>query len=619
MNETTTEAKPKPETEAEPETQPLRIEDYALIGDCRTGALVGINGSIDWLCWPRFDSEACLAALLGTSKNGRWLIAPAQEAIRVTRSYRSHTMVLETIFETAEATVAIIDFMPAGGDPSSIVRRVEGRRGSTAMHMHLRLRFDYGSSTPWVTKLADGTGIGAIVGANFVALRTSVPMEGEDHATIAKFTVEEGQSTDFCLTWGQSNLPPPEPIDTAQALEETEEYWRTWSERCQYKGRYREEVLRSLLTLKALTYAPTGGIVAAVTTSLPEQLGGSRNWDYRYCWLRDATLTLIALMQGGYTEEAEAWRDWLHRAIAGNPDELQIMYGIAGERRLIEWSPSWLPGYQGASPVRIGNAASEQLQLDVYGEVMGALSIARHAGLAEPEEAWPMQVRFIEHLEAIWDQPDDGIWEVRGDRRHFTHSKVMAWLAVDRALRDAESFDMAAPLDRWRALRDHMHAVICERGFDTKLNSFVQSFGSTALDASLLLIPQTGFLPADDPRVAGTIEAIERDLLVDGFVLRYRTETGTDGLPPGEGAFLPCSFWLADAYALQGRNDKAGVLFERLIALSNDVGLLSEEYDPGAGRLVGNMPQAFSHLALIGTALNMQHRGMADRHEAMGA
>ena len=593
--------------------QPLPIEDYALLGNCATGALVGRNGSIDWLCWPRFDSDACFAALLGTSRNGRWIIAPSGPVLRVSRAYRGDTMVLETLFETAEGAVALIDFMPVGGGASSILRRAEGRRGRVAMSMELVLRFDYGSTIPWVTRLEDGPGISAISGPNLVALRTAVPLRGEDRSTRADFVVAEGGSADFALLWGPSHRPPPPSPDLGAALHETEAFWEEWTGRCGYQGPWRGPVIRSLLTLKALTDAETGGIVAAPTTSLPEQLGGSRNWDYRYCWLRDATLTLVALMEGGYYDEAQAWRGWLHRAVAGDARDLQIMYGIAGERRLSEWTADWLAGYQGAAPVRIGNAASEQLQLDIYGEVMDALHLARQGGLVQPASAWPLQRQMVEHLETIWNRPDDGIWEVRGGRRHFTHSKVMAWVALDRSLRDAEAFGLDGPLERWRGLRDTMHAEICRKGFDPGRDSFTQSYGSPDLDASLLLLPQVGFLPVDDPRIVGTVRAIERELLVDGLVQRYRTEAGADGLPPGEGAFLPCSFWLVDVYTLQGRDDEARTLFERLLGLANEVGLLSEEYDARAGRLVGNFPQAFSHLSVIGSALNMQRRGPAQR------
>jgi len=587
----------------------LPIEQYALIGDCLTGALVGRNGSIDWLCWPRFDSGACFAALLGTSRHGRWLLAPQDGAARVERSYRGDTLILETVFTTVDGSVAIIDFMPIGREHSSVARVVEGRGGRVALKFELILRFDYGSATPWVTKLADDSGICAVVGPNTAVLRTPIPMVGRGQASVAEFSVGAGERLAFTLSWGPSHLAPPPAYDALAALGRTETFWRDWAARCEYQGAWRKPVLRSLLTLKALTYAPTGGIVAALTTSLPESLGGSRNWDYRYCWLRDATLTLIALMEGGYYEEAKAWRDWLQRSVAGNPDELQIMYGIAGERRLVEWTPSWLPGYQGAAPVRIGNAASDQLQLDVFGEVIGALHHARTRELATPESAWPVGIAFVEHLETIWDRPDDGIWEVRGGRRQFTHSKVMAWVALDRAIRDVEAFHLEAPVARWRALRERIHAEVCARGYDAKRGSFTQSFGNPELDASLLLIPQTGFLPIDDPRVTNTIAAIERELLVDGFVLRYQTGHGVDGLPPGEGAFLPCSFWLADAYNLQGRVADGRVLFERLLGLANDVGLLAEEYDPHARRQVGNFPQAFSHLSLIGSALNMARIG----------
>ncbi len=582
--------------------QPMRIEDYALIGDCLSGALVGRNGSIDWLCWPRFDSDACFAALLGTSRHGRWLLAPADRAAAVSRSYRDDTMVLETVYETAGGTVAVIDFMPTERGASSIVRRVEGRAGKVPVHMELTLRFDYGSSIPWVTQIEGGNGVQAVCGPSLVVLRTDVELEGRDSSTVADVEIGAGESVDFTLTWGPSHLPLPAPFDAGEALARTEAFWRDWSARCKYRGAWMKPIMRSLLTLKAMIYAPTGGIVAALTTSLPEQLGGPRNWDYRYCWLRDSSLTLMALMRGGYYDEAQAWRDWLHRTAAGSPADLQIMYGIAGERRLVEWTATWLPGYEGAAPVRVGNAASEQLQLDVYGEMSHALHLARVGGLDERPSAWAMQSLFVEHLIDIWEQPDDGIWEVRGGRRHFTHSKVMAWVAVDHAVRDAEAYGYPAPLDRWREVRERMHALICEKGFDAARNTFTQSFGHPELDASLLLLPVVHFLPANDPRMLGTVAAIERELLVDGFVLRYRTQAGADGLPPGEGAFLPCSFWLADIYALQGREAEARALFERLLGLANDVGLLSEEYDPAAKRQVGNFPQAFSHLALIRTA-----------------
>jgi GH15 family glucan-1,4-alpha-glucosidase len=592
--------------------RPLPIEDYALIGDCRTAALVGRNGSIDWLCWPHFNSDACFAALLGSPDHGRWLIAPSNPQVRAHRSYRGDTKILETSFDATEGSVVVIDFMPIGLDTFSIVRRIEGRRGQVAMEMQLTLRFEYGSVTPWVTRLIDETGIEALAGPNRVVLRSSVPVYGEEKKTVARFTVSENEAVEFVLSWNRSHLPLPTAFDTADALSKTEAFWRDWSERCTYKGPWLKPVLRSLLTLKALSFFPTGAIVAAPTTSLPEAIGGTRNWDYRFCWLRDAALTLVALMAGGYIEEARAWRHWLYRSIAGDPEDLQIMYGLGGERRLQEWSPSWLPGYKGSFPVRIGNKASEQLQLDTYGELMLSLSIGRRHGLIAKRVGWEVQTKFMEHLEQIWDQPDEGIWEVRGGRRQFTHSKVMAWLAFDCTVRDAETSGMEGPIDRWRKLRDHMHSVICDKGFDTARNSFTQSFGSTELDASLLLIPLVGFLPPKDSRVVGTVKAIEKDLLADGFVLRYRTESGTDGLPPGEGVFLPCSFWLADVYHLQGRNEEALALFQRLLALCNDVGLLSEEYDPRTKRLVGNFPQAFSHLEVVRTALALRGLNVVD-------
>ena len=592
---------------------PLAIEDYALIGDCTTAALVGRNGSIDWLCWPRFDSNACFAALLGTSEHGRWRIGPADPAPRVSRAYRDGTMVLETVFDTADGRVALIDFMPVNQSDSSIIRLVEGRRGKVAMRSHLTLRFDYGATVPWVTRLEGGSGVSAIAGPSRVVLRSPVALQGEDFATVAEFDVVEGECVPFVLTHGLSHLPAPAAVDWQAALRETEEFWCGWTARSSYKGHWREPVQRSLLTLKALTYAQTGGIVAAPTTSLPEQIGGQRNWDYRYCWLRDATLTLMAFMSAGYIEEAQAWRAWLQRSVAGSPNQIQIMYGLSGERQLIEWEVPWLPGYQGAAPVRIGNAAAGQLQLDVYGEMIDALYQSRQHVLSSVASAWAQQQKLIEHLERIWQQPDDGIWEVRGGRRHFTYSKIMAWVALDRTVRDAERFKLQAPMERWRQVRDQMHAMICEHGFDSSRNTFTQSFGGNELDASLLMIPIVGFLPPDDPRVLGTVAAIERELMVDGLVLRYRTTSDVDGLPPGEGVFLPCSFWLADNYALQNRDAEARALFERLLSLRNDVGLLSEEYDPQAKRQVGNFPQAFSHLALIGTALNLHDIGPAQR------
>lgn len=601
------------EAEFTPRDTPLAIEDYALIGDCMTAALVGIDGAIDWLCLPRFDAPACFAALLGQSENGSWLIAPRHHQQRVHRSYRDGTLILETIFTTPEGEVALIDAMPFGRAGSCVVRRVEGRRGRVAMRLHLKLRFNFGATTPWVTREEGGNGIVAVAGPDMVTLRGPVRLHGRRLATVAKFDVGEGEALTFVLSHGQSHLSPSEPIDGAAALAETEAAWRQWSAKCTYDGKWKEAVLRSLIVLKALTYAPTGGIVAAPTTSLPEQLGGIRNWDYRYCWLRDATLTLMALMGGGYYGEAQAWRDWLHRAVAGNADELQIMYGVAGERNLREWEAGWLPGYQGARPVRIGNAASGQLQVDIYGEVMDALHQARAGGLDVPATAWELQVNMLQHLESIWQEKDEGLWEVRGGRRHFVHSKMMAWVAMDRAVQDMEQYSLPGPVARWRAVRDAIHDDVCARGFNAGKNSFTQSYGSDELDASLLLMPVVGFLPAKDARVRGTVAAIVRELANGDFVLRYRSETGVDGLPPGQGMFLPCSFWLADAMVLQGRTQEAEALFERLLGLRNDVGLISEEYDPRYGRLVGNFPQAFSHLGIVNTALNLRDRRAADQ------
>jgi GH15 family glucan-1,4-alpha-glucosidase len=584
------------------------VEDYAIIGDCATAALVGLNGSIDWLCWPRFDSGACFAALLGQARNGRWSLCAADASARMARAYVADTMVLETVFTTATGAFAVIDFMPVHAAATSVVRIIEGRRGTVPIRMNLTLRFDYGSSVPWVSRLADDSGIVAIAGRNLVVLRASVELHGEGLSTTSDFQIAAQERAWFVLSHGQSHQPPPGLVDADTALGQTIAFWRDWSARCTYRGERREAVIRSLLTLKAMTFAETGAIVAAPTTSLPEQLGGSRNWDYRYCWIRDATLTLAAFMGAGYFDEANAWREWLHRALAGAPDDLQIMYGIFGERRLAEWEVPWLPGYQGAAPVRIGNAASGQLQLDVWGEMMGALHLAREGGLTAWPSGWDMQRTALEHLEQIWLEPDDGIWEVRGGRRHFTHSKVMAWVAFDRTIKDAEKYQLEAPLERWRSVRDEIHRTVCERGYNTKKAAFTQSFAGDELDASLLLIPHVGFLPVTDPRVAGTIAAIERELLIDGFVMRYRTESGADGLPAGEGVFIPCSFWLADAYLLQGRDAEANALIDRLLALRNDVGLLSEEYDTKAGRQVGNFPQAFSHLSLVQSVLVEESR-----------
>lgn len=597
---------------------PNDIEHYALIGDCTTAALVGRDGSVDWLCWPRFDSAACFAALLGGPEHGRFKLAPADAACSVKRSYRAGSLVLETVFDCEGGQVALIDFMVPEEPCGTLVRIVEGRRGVVPMQLDLALRFDYGLSIPWVTRRKGGNGFVAVAGPELVVLRTPVALHGRDLRTVSEFTVREGDRISFVLTHGPSHLPPPISVDAEDALYATEEYWANWSGRCTYDGPWADVVQRSLLTLKCLTYAPTGGIVAAPTTSLPEALGGVRNWDYRFCWLRDATITLFAFMAAGYTEEAGAWAGWLHRSIAGSPEQVQIMYGIAGERRLEETEVPWLPGYQGAAPVRVGNAAATQLQLDVYGEVMDALHQARSAKLLTNPQSWSLQCALLEHLEEIWQQPDEGLWETRGGRKHFTFSKVMAWVAFDRGIKDAEIHGLEAPLDRWRQVRDQMHATVCQEGYDKKLGSFTQSFGDPALDASLLLIPLVGFLPHDDPRVQGTVRVVERELLVDGFVLRYRTESGGDGLPGGEGAFLACSFWLASAWHMQGRRAEAKALFERLLGLCNDVGLLSEEYDPQAKRMTGNFPQAFSHVALITTALTLAGEAQ-DRKEPMQA
>ena len=586
-----------------------RIEDYALIGDFQTAALVARDGSIDWLCWPRFDSAACFAALLGTPEHGRWKIAPAEARAKITRHYQDGTLVLETEFSTASGTVSVIDFMPVRESVSDLVRLVVGRHGRVRMEMELALRFDYGSSVPWVTKLGDGDqGIRAIAGPDMAVLRTPVELRGVGLKTKADFEVREGTTIPFVLTHAPSHLEPPKPIDATKALEETVDFWRRWSGKCSIAGRWAEPIRRSLITLKALIYAPTGGMVAAPTTSLPERIGGVRNWDYRFCWLRDATITLQALMYAGYFDEADAWRRWLERAVAGSPDQAQIMYGLGGERRLTELTLDWLPGYQGAAPVRIGNAAASQLQLDVYGEVMDALHQARKGSVAPDDAAWNVQRALVVHLEKIWHLPDEGLWEVRSGRRQFTYSKIMAWVALDRAIKGVENFGLEGPVDRWRETRKRIHDDVCTHGYNAKLRSFVQSYGSDELDASLLLIPVTGFLPADDPRVHGTVEAIRSGLMAEGFVRRYHTHSARDGLPPGEGVFLACSFWLADSLALQKRWDEATELFERLLALRNDVGLLAEEFDPRERRMLGNFPQAFSHVALVNTAYNLSAR-----------
>jgi GH15 family glucan-1,4-alpha-glucosidase len=596
--------------------QALPIEDYAMIGDRLTAAIIGCNGSMDWLCLPRFDSGACFAALVGGPENGFWRIAPKADT-RGTRLYREGTMVLETRFETPEGAAVVIDFMVPELASTHVFRVVRGVRGHVAMAMQMALRFDYGMSIPWVTKLpADqGSGIVAIAGPDLVVLRSAVHLHGRDMTTLADFTVRAGQTISFQFSHGPSHLPPPAAMDAEAALLCTEAYWREFSGRCTYAGpgaefpRWKQAVDRSLLTLKALSYAPTGGIVAAPTTSLPESLGGGRNWDYRYCWLRDATLVLLSLMGAGYNEEAVQWRDWLQRTIAGSAAQLQIMYGLSGERRLDEWEVPWLAGYQGAKPVRIGNAASSQVQLDVYGEVLECLHQSRHHGMGPPSHGWSLQRGIVDHLMSIWEQPDEGMWEVRGGARQFTVSKVMAWVALDRMIKDAKRYRLSGDVAQWRAVRDRIRADVLEKGFDSSRNTFTQSFGAPALDASLLLMSRAGFLPPDDPRIRGTVAAVEKSLLVDGFVLRYQTEDGVDGLAPGEGAFLACTFWLADAYVEQGRRREAIDLFERMLDLRNDVGLLAEEYDPVAKRQVGNFPQAFSHVGLVGTAMTLMGKG----------
>jgi len=579
------------------------IEDYALIGDCRTAALVSREGSIDWYCCPRFDSEACFAALLGKPEHGRWSIAPDAPA-RITRRYRPKTLVLETHFETEEGAATLIDFMPLDGRHSTIVRLVRGTRGRVSMGTELILRFGYGAVVPWVTSLEDG-GIRAIAGPDMMVLRTPVQLRGVDMTTVGTFVIYKDETIPFVLSYYPSHRPLHVSFDPSTALHDTEAFWQEWSSKCRPAGPWSEVVVRSMITLKALTYAPTGGMVAAPTTSLPEQLGGKRNWDYRYCWLRDATLVLLGAMNAGYFDEAQAWREWLLRAVAGSPDQLQIMYGIAGERRLTEWTAPWLPGYESSAPVRIGNAAHSQLQLDVFGEIMDVHHQARRRGLSTNVSGWNAQLAFLNHLQKIWREPDEGIWEVRGGARQFTYSKVMAWVAFDRAIKSAESFGLEGPIDEWRKLRDQICNEVLAKGFDPELGTFVQAYGTKHLDASLLLMPAVGFLPASDPRVEKTIAAIERRLLRDGFVMRYDTAVTDDGLPPGEGAFLACSFWLVDAYVLQGRMADAERLFRRLIAVRNDLGLLSEEYDPHLKRQVGNFPQAFSHLALVNTAYNL--------------
>ena len=582
---------------------PGLIEDYGLIGDCETAALVGRDGSIDWLCWPAFDSDACFAALLGTHKHGRWLIAPAGEIKRSSRRYWDDTLILETRFETADGAVDLIDFMPPRGNASDVVRLVRGVRGRVRMQMQLVIRFGFGADIPWVKKSEDGTALLAICGPDMTVLRTPVPTHGEDMTTVADFWVGEGETIPFVLTYGPSHLPPPKPIDPEHALRDTVEFWTEWCSHCTYQGEHRDLVMRSLITLKAQTYAPSGGIVAAPTTSLPEKLGGTRNWDYRFCWLRDATFTLLALMNSGYTAEAAAWHNWLLRAAAGAPANMQIMYGIMGQRRLLEWEAAWLPGYEGAKPVRVGNAAHAQLQLDVYGELIDAFHQWRVAKLEMDHTSWELECTVLQHLAGQWDKPDHGIWERRGAARHYVLSKVMTWVAFDRGIKSAETFGYKAPLVKWRVLRDAIHRDVCANGFDPELNSFVESYGSKMLDASILLLPSVGFLPPEDPRVRGTIAAVENHLMRDGFVLRHDPREAEQ--QPAEGAFLACTLWLADAYVLAGEFARAQELFDHVVAIANDLGLFAEEYDSGARRQTGNFPQALTHIALINTAHNL--------------
>ncbi len=593
----------------------LRIEDYALIGDRQTAALVGRNGSIDWLCLPRFDSEACFAALLGTDHNGYWRIAPVEAVTEVTRRYRDDTLVLETCMQTASGRVQLVDGMvPHPHETTRMVRRVEGLDGTVTMRLRVSFRFGFGKIVPWVRHLPEGHGpdrhgIIAVAGADMVVLWSDVPLIGEDHSTLAEFTVTAGQSVCFALEWLPSHRRVPKAFDMAESLRRAEHWWQHWVSHVPVPDRWADIVKRSLITLKALSHWETGGIVAAATTSLPEQLGGGRNWDYRYCWIRDACFTLQALLGAGHRQEAQAWRHWLDRAIAGSGQDVQIMYGIAGERRLVEWEVDWLAGYAGSRPVRVGNAAADQRQLDIFGELMDAMYDGHKGGVKHDENSWRIHIELLDYLETIWAEPDDGIWEVRGGRRHFVHSKVMAWVAFDRAVRMVEEFGNDGPVARWRDIRAAIHAQVCAKGFDPRLNSFVQYYGATVLDASLLLLPIVGFLPPDDPRIAGTLAAIERQLLVDGFVRRYDPSHGTDGLAGTEGVFLACSFWLVDNYVLLGRLAEATSLFERLLALANDVGLFSEEYDVGRARQVGNFPQAFTHVALVNSALRLSAAG----------
>ncbi len=596
-------------------TNGARIEDYAFLSDTQTGALVSRDGCVDWLCFPRFDSGACFASLLGKRENGHWRFFPREKIEKVRRRYRGASLILETEIETASGTVRFIDFMPPRGKNPDLIRIVEGVRGEVALQMELIIRFDYGHIVPWVRQ--EHGGLEAIAGPDGLILRTPIETQGKDLTTVAEFTVKKGERVPFVLTWFESHQEPPKAVTADHALRDTEQFWTRWSEQCQPKTLWDDAVKRSLVVLKGLTYAPTGGLVAALTTSLPEKIGGVRNWDYRYCWLRDATFTLIAFMNAGYKEEATQWREWLLRAIAGSPAQMQIMYGVHGERRLNEFEVPWLAGYENSKPVRIGNAASLQFQIDVYGEVLAAMYRAQIAGIQNDEFDWALQEGLMKFLESNWQKPDHGIWEVRGEPRNFTHSKMMAWLAFDCAIKLAEACNcgVGENLDRWRKVRDQIHAEVCDRGYNATKKAFTQYYGGSALDASMLIMPLIRFLPATDPRVVGTIEAIERELMQDGFVLRYLPEQeNVDGLPGTEGVFLPCSFWMADCLHLIGRKKEARELFERLLEVGNDLGLLSEEYSPGSKRLLGNFPQAFSHVSLVNAALLL-----SDQHPSINA
>jgi GH15 family glucan-1,4-alpha-glucosidase len=585
-----------------------RIEDYALLGDLQTASLVGRTGSVDWLTFPRFDSSTCFASLLGGREHGRWLIAPIGGGPAIDRRYRKDTLILESEWQVDGGRVRVIDFMPPRQTKPDIVRIVEGLEGTVRMRTELVIRFDYGSVIPWVMRI-DSHSLLALGGPDGLLLRTPIELHPDDKTHVADFTVRAGERVPFVLTWFPSHEELPETVDAERALDETESYWHDWLNACKYGGAYTDAVHTSLIVLKALTYQPTGGIVAAPTTSLPERIGGGRNWDYRYCWLRDATFTLYALLNAGFRDEAAAWRDWLLRAVAGDPANAQIMYGLGGQRRIPEYELDWLPGYAGSKPVRVGNAAAEQFQLDVYGEVMDVLHQARLLDIGPDHHAWSLQQLLLEFLEGAWDQPDEGIWEVRGGRRHFTHSKVLAWVAFDRGVQTVERLGMEGPVERWRQLCAEIHEEVCREGFNAELNSFTQSYGSKELDASTLLIPLVGFLPPDDPRVVGTIEVVQRDLMRDGFVERYKTyeQNAVDGLTGREGVFLPCSFWLVDALLMLERDDEAKALFEKLLGISNDLGLLAEEYDPSAKRQLGNFPQAFTHVGLVNSAFNLSH------------